>query len=279
MSSLSPRHLMRPVSSTPPGRTLLTSDGVRLSGRHDPQQEGSLDLAVVVAHGFTLSWAAPAARLLARELAATAGVVALDFRGHGRSGGVSTVGDLEVCDIDAAIRWARWLGYRRVVTLGFSMGASIVVRHAGLSGRGLTREVPDAVAAVSGPSRWNFRGTPVMRRVQLGIQTRAGRAVVRHLFGTRVGRLDGGLGFDPWPEPPDALAGDIAPVPFLVVHGDDDPFFGVDHAEWLHTAARSPKELWLEPGLGHAEEATDAVLVGRIARWLDDASGSARMPR
>ena len=229
-------------------------------------------MGVVVAHGFTLSWAAPAARELAARLARRAGVVAFDFRGHGRSGGTSTVGDLEVHDVDAAIRYARWLGYGPVVTLGFSMGAAVVVRHAGLATRGATRERTDAVAAVSGPSRWNFRGTPAMRRVQLGIGTRTGRAVVRHLFGTRIAPL----GWDPWPEPPDALAAAVSPTPLLVVHGDSDPFFGVDHALWLHASAREPKELWIEPGFGHAEVATDPRLVARIVEWLE---GSARMRR
>lgn len=253
---------------------LLTDDGVRISARHTPPRSTVADTgtAVVVAHGFTLSWANPAALLLAERLGERAGVVAFDFRGHGRSAGVSTVGDLETLDVDAAVRYARWLGYERVVTLGFSMGAAVVVRHAGLANRGRVREPVDAVAAVSGPSRWNFRGTSPMRRVHLGIGTRTGRAVVRHAFGTRVAPL----GWDPWPEPPDALAAAVSPTPLLVVHGDADPFFGVDHAVWLHAAAREPKELWVEPGFGHAEAATDPRLVGRIADWLVD---RARMPR
>ena len=251
---------------------LVTADGVRLSAHHTPARAPGTDLGVVVAHGFTLSWSAPAARDLADRLAARAGVVAFDFRGHGRSGGLSTVGDLEVRDVDAALRYARWLGYRRVVTLGFSMGAAVVVRHAGLASRGETKELPDAVVAVSAPSRWNFRGTPIMRRVQRGIGTRSGRAVVRHLFGTRISPG----GWDPWPEPPDALAAAVAPTPLLVVHGDNDPFFGVDHAVWLHANAREPKDLWIEPGLGHAEVATDSRLVARVLDWVE---GSARMPR
>lgn len=251
---------------------LVTADGVRLSAHHTPARVPGADLAVVVAHGFTLSWSAPAARDLADRLATRAGVVAFDFRGHGRSGGVSTVGDREVHDVDAALRYARWLGYRRVATLGFSMGAAVVVRHAGLAGRARTAERTDAVAAVSGPSRWNFRGTPAMRRVQLGIGTRTGRAVVRHVFGTRVARS----AWDPWPEPPDVLVSAVSPTPLLVVHGDSDPFFGLDHAQWLHAAAGEPKELWVVPGFGHAEVATDPALVARILAWLDR---SARMPR
>lgn len=58
------------------------------------------------------------------------------FRGHGRSGGRSTVGDKEVLDLEAAVEWARSLGHSRVVTVGFSMGGSVVLRHAALYGEG-----------------------------------------------------------------------------------------------------------------------------------------------
>ena len=54
----------------------------------------------------------------------------------------------EVLDVEAVVDWARELGYERVATVGFSMGATIVVRHAALCA-GVV-----AVAAVSGPSRW-----------------------------------------------------------------------------------------------------------------------------
>ena len=37
-------------------------------------------------------------------------------------------------------------------------------------------------------------------------------------------------------------------------------------------AAREPKELWLIPGMAHAEAACDQDLVDRIARWVDQAT-------
>ncbi|WP_181788171.1 alpha/beta hydrolase, partial [Streptomyces phytophilus] len=47
-------------------------------------------------------------------------------------GGRSTVGDREVLDLAAAVAWARSLGHRRVATVGFSMGGSVVLRHGAL---------------------------------------------------------------------------------------------------------------------------------------------------
>lgn len=58
----------------------------------------------------------------------------------------------------------------------------------------------------------------------------------------------------------------IAPAPLLVVHGDRDPYFPLDHPRML--AAAGPCELWLEPGMGHAENAADDALLGRLADWL-----------
>ena len=39
-------------------------------------------------------------------------------------------GRLSEADVDATVRWARAAGYRRVATVGFSMGGAVVLRHA-----------------------------------------------------------------------------------------------------------------------------------------------------
>jgi fermentation-respiration switch protein FrsA (DUF1100 family) len=242
---------------------LRTEDGVAIDAWHDPGPSAIRhSVGVVVAHGFTGSWRRPALRRIARRLASDGGVISFDLRGHGRSGGHSTVGDLEVLDLDAAVRWARTLGYARIATVGFSMGATVAVRHAALSGG------VDAVAAVSGPSRWYYRGTVPMRRVHWAVERRLGRLVSRVALRTRIASA----GWDPVPEPPYLVAGRIAPVPLLVVHGDADHYIPVEHAEQLFAAAREPKELWIEPGFGHAENAMSDELADRLAGWLSRAT-------
>jgi fermentation-respiration switch protein FrsA (DUF1100 family) len=245
---------------TPYARTLVTEDGVPIECVHVPGPSG---LGVIVAHGFTQSWSKPMVWRIATRLSQVGGVVSFDFRGHGRSGGLSTLGDREIKDLDVAVRWARELGYRRIAAIGFSMGASIVLRYAGLLG-GL-----DAVVSVSGPGRWYFRGTQAMRRVHWAVERRTGRFVTRRMLKTRVaaGR------WDPAPLPPAEAAALIAPAPLLIVHGDQDLFFPVDHAQQLYAAARDPKELWIVPGFGHAERHADQALVDRIGRWMARAAG------
>ena len=239
--------------------TLVTEDGVPIDAVHLP---GPKDLAIIVAHGFTLSWQRPEVWRIAMRLNQMAGVITFDFRGHGRSGGLSTLGDREIHDLNVAVALARELGYQRIAAVGFSMGASVVLRHAGLIG-GL-----DAVVSVSGPGRWYYRGTERMRRVHLAVEHRLGRFVTRHWLKTRINPE----GWKPIPIPPAEAAAKIAPVPLLIVHGDRDLYFPPEHARQLYMAAREPKELWLLPGMGHAESTCSAELVDRIGRWVDEAS-------
>ncbi|WP_206184756.1 alpha/beta hydrolase [Thermoactinospora rubra] len=238
---------------------LVTKDGVRIDGAHTP---GPPELGIVLAHGFTGSWRCRDTRRIAHVLSRFGGVVAFDFRGHGRSGGQTTVGDLEVLDVDAAVRHARVIGYRRVAVVGFSMGAATAVRHAGLHGG------VDAVVSVSGPARWYYRGTRPMRQVHWAIERPVGRWAARVVKRTRIARGP----WDPVPMPPHEAAALISPTPLLVVHGDADSFFPVEHAHQLFAAAREPKELWIEPGYGHAESAASPDLVRRIGRWVSAAA-------
>src|SRR6266568_1155580 len=205
--------------------TLVTEDGVPIDAIHLP---GDRDLAIVVAHGFTLSWQRPNVWRIANRFHRMAGVLTFDFRGHGRSGGLSTLGDREIKDLDA-------------------------------------------VVSVSGPGRWYYRGTESMRRVHFAVEHRIGRFVTRRWLKTRISPQ----GWQLAPVPPAEAAAQISPVPLLIVHGDKDHYFPPEHARQLYMAAREPKELWLIPGMGHAEAACGQELVDRIGRWVDQATARA----
>lgn len=290
-----------------PGRAvLLTDDGVPIEAAHLPvapsavpgerrdEVAGGAGLAIVVAHGFTGALGRPAVQRAARVFAEFGGVVTFSFRGHGRSGGRSTVGDREVLDLDAAVRWARSLGYRRVATVGFSMGGSVVLRHAGTEREG-TRGIGARVAAgaadagaaprtgkgpwpaarkheeahvaavvsVSAPARWYYRGTAPMRRLHWVVTRPGGRLVSRIALGTRVHPRE----WDRVPLPPVRAVADIR-CPLLVVHGDRDAYFPLDHPRSLAAAAGDSCELWVERGFGHAENAAGPALLRRIGGWL-----------
>lgn len=244
---------------------LRTEDGVRIEAVYEAATPSVTDTAVVVAHGFTGSAGRPAVRRAVQAFRAHANVVSFSFRGHGGSGGRTTVGDREVLDLSAAVRWARGLGHARVVTVGFSMGGSVVLRHAALE-RG-TGARTDAVAAVSAPARWFYRGTPSMRRVHWVVTRPVGRLVGRYGLHTRIDTKE----WDPVPLSPVEAVPLIAPTPLLVVHGDRDPYFPLDHPDSLVAAAAASggtAEMWLERGMGHAENAADDELLDRLGAWL-----------
>lgn len=223
----------------------------------------------VIAHGFTGAVDRPHIRRVARAFGRHGAVVTFSFRGHGESGGRSTVGDREVYDLAAAVRWARELGHTRVVTVGFSMGGSVVLRHAALHGAdGTAADADDtartdAVVSVSAPARWYYRGTAPMRRLHWLVTRPEGRLVGRYGFGTRIHHRE----WDPVPLSPVEAVPRIAPTPLLIVHGEQDGYFPLDHPRMLAAAAGDHGELWLEPGMGHAEHAADDRLLARIGDW------------
>ncbi|KUM82650.1 hydrolase [Streptomyces pseudovenezuelae] len=258
-----------------PIRTFLyTDDGVTIDSVYDPpavvyeaSRPPSRDLVFVIAHGFTGDVDRPHVRRVVEALTRYGAVVTFSFRGHGASGGRSTVGDREVLDLAAAVAWARELGHARVVTVGFSMGGSVVLRHAALHGRE-NGAGADAVVSVSSPARWYYRGTAPMRRLHWLVTRPAGRLVGRYGFRTRIHHRD----WNPVPLSPVEAVPGIAPTPLLIVHGDRDGYFPLDHPRMLAEAAGDHGELWIEP-MGHAEHAVGDELLDRIGDWAVTAGG------
>ncbi len=83
-----------------------------------------------------------------------------------------------------------------------------------------------------------------------------------------------GSGWDPLPPEPREVARAIAPVPLLVVHGDADRYFPLEHAEELADGAGPTAELWIEAGFGHAEAAITSELTARVGAWARAAVGA-----
>ena len=228
------------------------ADGEDLAGVHLPGPRNRP--AFVIGHGFTHGLREPATRAVLAEFARHGGVAAADFRGHGRSGGRSSVGRDETLDLDAVVHWTRGQGYRLVVVVGFSMGAAVALRHAAVGS-----SPGDAVVSVSSPSRWYIRESAPMRRVQWLLESPFGLLVGRGL-GVRLG--------EPWfdlPASPVEAIGVIS-SPTLLVHGTADAYFHPGHVLTLQRAS-TDAEVWIEPGMGHGETATTSDLVDRIATW------------
>jgi pimeloyl-ACP methyl ester carboxylesterase len=247
---------------------VVSSDGVALSGIAVPAADGrppGRPITFVVAHGFTNSVHRPSFLRLAGWLSRFGDVRAVDFRGHGRSDGGSTAGgDPEMRDLDAAVGAARADGADAVVTLGLSMGGGAALRQGALGGHR-----PDAVVSLSAVSRWYVRDTRPMQRVHWLLETTPGRRLGARVMGLR---LDA-----PWlvpPLPPLQVVSDIAPTPLLLVHGDRDEYFPLEHFRTLTQAAGPTATAWIVPGFGHAESGATTPLVERIGRWASATIGA-----
>jgi pimeloyl-ACP methyl ester carboxylesterase len=232
-----------------------TEDGVALAtGVQGPPDA---PVALILAHGFSMASSD-------RRLAAVAGglaeaghaVYTFDFRGHGRSGGVCTLGELEIRDLDALVRLARREGHDRVVVIGASMGGFVALRHAALVGG------VDAVVAISTPATWGASPRVRARVLSLAVQNRIGRRILS-VRGTRV--------VDIMPEPPlspSQLAHRIT-IPVGLIHGARDPYVPVEDAVLLHERLAGPKRLVVLPEFGHAEAAYTPDLVGLLASLVE----------
>ncbi len=245
---------------------LRTTDGVDLGATWLPGPAPAAP-AVVLCHGFGARASKPAYARLADHLAGHLHVLTLDMRGHGRSGGRTTLGDRERFDVAAGVDWVRTRGHATVGLVGVSMGATSVL-HAAASGVEAA-----GVVVVSGPAEFDDPPqTAAMQRLRRLWDSPAAR------FGMQVGLGIRLIHPDRWdrPDHPHELAARVA-APVLVVHGRDDHFFPPAAAERL--AAASSGRLWIEPeGFGHAEDGLTAAFCERLAAAVADGLHTGRFP-
>jgi len=250
-------------------RWVRTRDGVQVALRR--QGPDLAPVAIVLAHGFTMTSSDRRLTAVADGLAGAGhAVFSFDFRGHGRSAGISTLGDLEILDLDAVVRLARRRGHDKIVVIGGSMGGFVALRHAALLGG------EDAVVAISTPATWGVSHRLRGRALILAAHNRVGRRILSSR-GTRVGeRLPGPL------LSPSDLAGRIN-IPVALIHGDRDAYVPIDDARLLHERLGGPKRLIALPGFGHAETAYTADFAARLSalvdEMLDERDGASRPRR
>jgi len=242
---------------------LRARDGLRLGGRWLPAErvgdwEPEPHDAILVLHGYSGS-VAPDLVEYGPFLRRIAGVLGLDFRGHGDSDdGPTTFGMLEVEDVAGALAWLGERGITRVALFGTSMGGIAAIASVAILGDGAlvaadadaspTKAPIDAprprIAAVVAESVPMSVVTPVANRIAAPLHG----FIADRLFAAAARRL----GADPRDTEPRKLIPLVEPVPLLLIHGSADTTVPIDDGRRLADLAGPSSQHWIVQGADHS---------------------------
>ncbi|RUM47567.1 MAG: hypothetical protein DSY37_02060 [Hyperthermus sp.] len=214
---------------------VTSPDGVVVKGFIvNPNGVGSL--VFVLMHGYTSCSTAPYIVKLAGELSSRGfPVVLFDFRGHGRSGGTTTIGPREVLDARSVVGYvSKLFPGSRIVLVGFSMGASVAIVEASSDPR---------VYAVVADSPYYTLARVVPRWISYATPLPSWIGSLAGLYGS----LMAGVSLDFGPANVKALD-----KPLLVFHSSRDPLLTRSEAEAIAAKSSCGRVVEVE-GAGHVE--------------------------
>jgi fermentation-respiration switch protein FrsA (DUF1100 family) len=207
---------------------LITEDGVKLSAWYTPPpQNGAL---ILVAHGYGAVRPEDIYLLFASH---GYGVLAWDFRAHGKSGGkFSSLGYYEVMDVKAALDYAlAQPDVKHVGAWGGSMGAVTIIRAAA--------GYPQIEALVA-DSPFSTLEDEMSIRVPYPVL----RPLIRFFA-----EVESGVSMDLVSAVDDVRK--ISPRPVYIIQGMEDKAVPPDSAQRIFDAAGEPKFLWTEADVPH----------------------------
>jgi uncharacterized protein len=176
-------------------------------------------------------------------------VLLVDYRGYGRSEGVATIDSVHE-DARLALQALLERPGKRFV-FGQSLGGSAAIHAVAHEPR---REQISGLVTEGAFSSYSRIAREKMNQLWLTWPFQYPLSWL--LFSDRYAAID-------------AVAR-VAPVPLLIVNGENDPVVFPSHARRLYDAAREPRELWIVPGAGHVDAFTRAgnreILLAFLAR-------------
>ena len=240
-------------------------DGLRLAGRWLPVEPGDPEWtadpheAIVLLHGYSGS-IAPDLVEYAPFLRRTAGVLGIDFRGHGDSDdGPSTFGMLEVEDVAGALAWLGERGIRRVALFGTSMGGMAAIASVAILGDGSLPAAdagPDPTRAEIEPPRPLIVAVvadSTSPEAEVPVANRMPSPFRRFLAARAFDAAARELGADPRDVEPGRVVGLVEPVPLLLIHGEADTTVPLDDGLRLAASAGPSAAHWTVPGADHSQ--------------------------
>lgn len=206
---------------------LVTEDGIKLSAWYTPPQNGAV---ILIAHGYGDKRAEDFHVLFASH---GFGVIAWDFRAHGKSGGeFSSLGYYETLDAKAALDFAlAQPGVEHVGAWGGSMGAVTMIRA--------TAQYPKIEALIA-----DSPFATLEEEMDLQVPFPIMRSLI-HFFAERE------TGVNPDLVRPVDDIGLISPRPVFIIQGMGDGMVPRDSAQGLYDAAGEPRQLWVENDVPH----------------------------
>ena len=243
---------------------LRSRDGLRLAGRWLPADAGDDDWrpepheAILLLHGWSGS-VAPDLVEYGSFLRRTAGVLGLDFRGHGGSDdGPTTFGLHEVEDVAGALAWLGDRGIARVALFGTSMGgitalASIVVLGDGsLPSADVDPDAPAHDVAAPRPRIVAAVADSVPPEVTVGVANRMRVPFRGFLAAQMFEAASSRVGGDIRATEPIRIIALTESVPILLIHGAADTTVPLKAARRLIARAGPNVEHWEVPEAGHS---------------------------
>jgi pimeloyl-ACP methyl ester carboxylesterase len=269
---------------------LRSRDGARLAGRWLPA-EGPTDAwvpdpheAILVLHGWSGS-VAPDLLEYGAYLRRTAGVLGIDFRGHGDSDpGPTTFGWREVEDVAGALAWFGERGVARVAMFGTSMGGMTALAAVVVLGDGSLPSAdadPDAPAHDIAPPRPRIIGVvadSVAPEVTVAVANRM-RAPFRRFLAARLFEVAGRrVGADLRATEPIRIIGLVETTPVLLIHGTADTTVPLRDGRRLVAKGGSNVDHWEVADGTHSgnHAAAPAAYEARVEGFLRHAFAEAR---
>jgi fermentation-respiration switch protein FrsA (DUF1100 family) len=206
---------------------LKTKDNVRLSAWYTPPQNGAV---ILVAHGYGDKRAEDFYALFASH---GYGVIAWDFRAHGKSEGeFSSLGYYETLDAKAALNYVlAQPGVKHVGAWGGSMGAVTMIRA--------TAQYPQIEALVA-DSPFATLEDEMDLQVPVPVMRSLIRFFAEHETGITLDQV----------RPVDDIAR-ISPRPVFLIQGMSDGMVPLNSGQRLFDAAQEPRQLWVEKDVPH----------------------------
>ncbi len=215
-----------------------TEDNVLIKGWFLPNPDS--DKTIILMHGWGMNRADIFKNTyFLRDLGYN--LLYFDFRALGESGGtISSIGYLEVKDLQAAIRFlqeTRPFACQKIGLYGLSMGGMVAICEAAQN--------KDIVCVAAEASYYSFR--KVVSRwawVHNKVPYFPLMPIVLHYMRKR-------LEVNPERFSPKYNVPKIAPRPIFIIHGRYDNLVPAAQAKLLYKSAGEPKEIWLVPGAKH----------------------------